>query len=296
MYFTGFADEASPDIDLQIKATRELGWKHIETRALYGSKLSDISDAHFEELQAKLEHSGVSFNCYGSGIANWSQPVNEPPDASYEEMRKAIPRMRKLGIKYVRMMSYEVLPGLDMEDFAEEVFKRVRVLAEMAEDGGVLCLHENCMNWAGQSYEHTLRLLDAVKSPALKLVYDTGNPVFSDDVRGAEPYKKQSSWEFYSNVKEFIEYVHIKDGIWNEDEQNTLYTFPGEGNGDVRAIVKDLLENGYDGGFSMEPHMKSVFHSDEKKEADEFAYKNYVEYGQKFMKLINEIKKEQRGK
>jgi hypothetical protein len=31
----------------------------------------------------------------------------------------------------------------------------------MAEDAGLLCVHENCMNWGGLSYEHTLKLLEA---------------------------------------------------------------------------------------------------------------------------------------
>ena len=31
--------------------------------------------------------------------------------------------------------------------------------------------------------------------------------------------------------------------------QASRFTWPGEGEGDVRAIVKDLLDSGYDGGF-----------------------------------------------
>ena len=291
MYYTGFADEASADFDLQLKATKALGWKFIETRFLYGSKLSDITDAQFEEVCAKLEANGIKFNCYGSGIANWSQPITEGPEKSYEEMKKAIPRMKKLGIPMVRMMSFAVKDLANPEDYAQEVFKRVGHIVKMAEDAGILCLHENCMNWGGLSYEHTLRLLDAVKSPALKLVFDTGNPVFSLDTRGNKPYKYQSSWEFYKNVKEFIHYVHIKDGVVSPDGKNT-FTFGGEGEGDVKKIVKDLLQSGYDGGFSIEPHMRHVFHEEKKENIEELGYENYIAYGMKFMQLVDEIKKE----
>ena len=34
MYYTGFADEAAIGIDGQIRATKELGWKFIETRKI----------------------------------------------------------------------------------------------------------------------------------------------------------------------------------------------------------------------------------------------------------------------
>ena len=55
MYFTGFADEASADLDRQIEATKALGWENIETRALLGKNLGTISDEEFELVQRKLE-------------------------------------------------------------------------------------------------------------------------------------------------------------------------------------------------------------------------------------------------
>src|SRR6185503_15552096 len=36
MYLTGFADEAARDIDAQIRATLELGWRSIESRNIDG--------------------------------------------------------------------------------------------------------------------------------------------------------------------------------------------------------------------------------------------------------------------
>ncbi|MFA6566602.1 MAG: sugar phosphate isomerase/epimerase family protein [Victivallales bacterium] len=292
MYFTGFADEASADFDGQIKATRELGWKYIETRALCGGNLASITDGQFDEVCAKLEKAGVSFNSFGSGIGNWAKPITEPPDSSYEEMRKAIPRMQRLGIKFIRIMSFLVAKELREKDFRDEAVKRIKVIAEMAEDAGIICVHENCNSWGGLSFEHTLRLVEGVNSPALKLVFDTGNPVVEDDVRGKPPYRKQSSWEFYNAVREHVVYVHIKDGRIVDGKN--VFTFPGEGDGDVRKIVKDLLKGGYDGGFSMEPHMVTVFHDKSVSEDDKQAamYSNYVEYGRRFLKLLAEVKKE----
>ena len=54
-------------------------------------------------------------------------------------------------------------------------------------------------------------------------------------------------------------------------------------------IVKDLLESGYDGGISMEPHMAVVFHDKEKKADSSFRRDNYFEYGRRFMNLLKEI-------
>ncbi len=83
--------------------------------------------------------------------------------------------------------------------------------------------------------------------------------------------------------------VHIKDGCWNPDAQTCTYTFPGEGQGDVRRIVEDLLRNGYDGGFSIEPHLAVVFHEDRGETREDAMRRSYVEYGHRMEKLIAEI-------
>jgi len=287
MYYTGFADEAGADLDTQIKATKELGWKFIETRVLMGSNLAFIDDAAFDEVCREIDEAGVKFNCFGSGVANWAKSITDSPEESYEELRRAIPRMQKLGTEFIRIMSFPVKDIDNYESYGEEAFKRLRTIAKMAEDGGVTCVLENCSGWAAGSFEHTLRTLEAVNSPALKLVFDTGNPVFHDDIRGKSPFKKQDSWEFYNAVKDFIAYVHIKDGYMKDGKE--VFTFPGDGDGCVLKIVKDLLENGYDGGFSIEPHMAVVFHDESVKSEADIRYNNYVEYGKRFMEIVKNI-------
>jgi len=293
MYLTGFADEAATDIDDQIKATKELGWDNIESRNIDGKNIHDLSDTEFDIVYGKLQEAGIKINCFGSAIANWGKNIDEPFDSSLEEAKRAIPRMKKLGTKLIRIMSFAVLKDRSPDDqMEEERFKRVGELQKMFSDEGLTPVHENCMNYGGMGWSYTLRLIENV--PGLKLVFDTGNPVFTDDRTKEPPYPKQSAWEFYSHVKEHIAYVHIKDGRFLREKQDSKFsesefTFPGEGNGDVRRIVKDLLDNGYDNGFSMEPHLSVVFHDDSVKAEEEVKYANYVEYGQRFMKLLKDI-------
>ncbi len=286
MYLTGFADEAAKDIDGQIKATLELGWKYIESRNIDGKNIHDITDEQFDVVCGKLADAGVAINCFGSAIANWAKKIDEPFDTSLGEARRAIVRMQRLGTKLVRIMSFAVLAGREPDDQMEqERFKRVRELVKMFADAGITAVHENCMNYGGMSWQHTLRLIENV--PGLRLVYDTGNPVFTDDRGKPKPYPKQSSWEFYKNVREFIDYVHIKDGYWDTAEGKQVFTFPGEGQGDVWRIVEDLVKTGYDGGFSMEPHLAVVYHDASIKSDAEIMYNNYVEYGKRFSRQLS---------
>jgi len=290
MYLTGFADEAAGDIDGQIRATKELGWSYLESRNINGKNIHDISDADFDAVAGKLQAAGVKINCFGSAIANWAKLITDPFDSSLAEARRAIPRMQKLGAKLVRIMSFKWSlddPTDDASQHFSERCRRVGELVKMFADAGMQAVHENCMNYGGMGWTFTQKLVDNV--PGLKLVYDTGNPIFSDDRGYKEPYPKQSSWEFYSFIKEHIAYVHIKDGLWDFENEAQVYCWPGEGEGDVRAIVKDLLKNGYDGGISMEPHLASVFHDPTAKTPSESAYKVYVEYGRRFEQLLKDL-------
>ena len=81
------------------------------------------------------------------------------------------------------------------------------------------------MNYGGMGWTYTLKLVKNI--PGLKLIFDTGNPVGSLDRSAPKPYPTQSSWDFYSHVKEHIAYVHIKDGVYDPEKNEVTYTYPG---------------------------------------------------------------------
>ncbi len=89
------------------------------------------------------------------------------------------------------------------------------------------------------------------------------------------------------SISRMVFFVKETEGIFPE----LNYTFAGEGHGKVREIVADLLKTGYDGGFSMEPHLSVVFHDATKQNAvEDLKYRNYVEYGRRFMKIVDQCK------
>lgn len=291
MFLSGIADEAGANIDVQIRATKELEWVHLEARnvevtGFSKANIHDIPDAAFEIVARKLKDSGVEVHCFGSTIGNWAKKIDQPFDISLAEAQRAIPRMQTLGTKFIRVMSYAVQPD-GQDQLEEERFRRMRELTKLFLDAGIQPVHENCMNYGGMSSTHALKLLQNV--PGLKWVFDTANPVFNDDRSKPHPPTKQDPWEFYQKVKPHVMHVHIKDAKWNPAKKDADYTYPGEGDGAVRPIVKDLLLSGYTGGFSIEPHMAVVFHDASVKASDEAQYSSYVEYGRRLEKLMDEI-------
>lgn len=279
MFFSGISDEAGKGIDKQIEAHKELGWNHMELRLIDGEGITAISDAKFDEVCAKLDEAGMKVSCFGGAIANWARPITCDPQIDIDDLNRAIPRMQRLDVPFIRVMSYpnDKENPLPENEWRDEAIRRMKDLAKIAEDGGVVLAHENCSGWGGLSADNSNVLLGEVNSPALKALYDTGNPV----TYGQDP------WEYYQKVYDDIVYVHIKDAkkVAGED----VYTLCGDGDGRVRDTIADLLAKGYDGGFSIEPHLAAVIHTGQKA-GDKALYDSYTEYGRRLMDIVEAVK------
>ena len=293
MILTGIGDEAGNRLDSQIQATRELGWQHLEARNLElpgfpKANLHDLPDSAFDLAVDRLNAAGVRVYCFGSTVMNWAKRVADPFDLTLAEVARCVPRMQRLGTRFIRIMSFK--PGDDEHRIPTQVFARVREVTQRFLDAGLQPVHENCMNHGGMSWQHALELLD--KCPGLKWLFDTANPVFNPDRSKAKPWPRQDAWEFWEHVRDHVAHIHIKDARWNPAKNDADYTWPGEGDGRVRDILKDAFARGYDAGISIEPHMVVVYH-DAGATPDEAAQRaNYVEYGRRLESLITEVKGE----
>lgn len=291
MILTGIGDEAGNTIDAQIAALQELGWKHIEARGVEvpGFKkgnFHEIPDEAFDIAAGKLNDAGIEILCFGTTILNWAKDVGTPWEITVGEVDRCIPRMQKVGCKFARIMSLK--PADDAEEIPQLVIDRVKEVSDRFLEAGVVPVHENCMNHGGMSPKHGLELLEKV--PGLKHVFDTANPVFNADRSKPKPWPKQDPWEYWQAVKDHVVHIHIKDATWNDAKGDADYNWPGEGTGKVREILKDAFARGYDAGISIEPHMVVVFHDANSAANDDAMRANFVEYGQRLEKLINEVK------
>ena len=277
MLLSGIADEAGAAIEDQVKAHKELGWDHIEIRNVGSLNLTDLSDRAFGEVREKLEEAGLLVSCFASQLCNWARPISIHPDIDVQELNRAVPRMQELNCRFIRIMSYPNA-GWPQREWRQEVVERLKTLAGIAEDGGVILAHENCHGYGGEGPNEGLDLLETVDSPALKWLWDTGNPI----ANGQDP------WDYYAGVRDHVVYVHIKDAV--ADRGQVTYTFPGEGDGMVREVLRDLFSRGYDGPVSIEPHMEAVVHEGKAASDKDAAYATYVEYGRRLTKLLEEVR------
>jgi len=293
MKLLGIGDEAAASIEGQLAATRDLGWSHIEMRSVEitghpKANFHDISDVAFDLAVRKIEESGVKVWCFGSTIMNWSKRLEDPFETTIAEVKRAIPRMQRLGTPFVRIMSFK--PGDEEYRIPTEVFRRVKEITQRFLDVGLQPVHENCMNYGGMSWQHALELLD--KCPGLKWVFDTANPIFNPDRSKPKPWPRQDPWEFWTRIRDHVVHLHVKDATWNPAKNDADYNWPAEGHARVPDILKDALARGYAGGISIEPHMVVVFHDANAKTANEKSMRqNFIDYGRRVEEIIQDVGK-----
>jgi sugar phosphate isomerase/epimerase len=227
---SGFADEISPDLEEQCEVAKELGLRYIEVRSAWGVNILDLDDDQLRTMKETLDRHGLRTSSIGSPIGKIHIDDDFPPHL--ERMRHAAEVAHLLGAPYIRIFSFFQTPGSDPD------LKR----AEVAEEADLILLHENEKDIYGDIPRRCLDIVRSVGSPHLRLAWDPANFVQV----GVKPYT-----EGYAVLRPHLEYVQIKDALLAD---GTVVP-AGEGDGEVARTMQALRHDGFDGFFSLEPHL-----------------------------------------
>ncbi|MBB5936978.1 sugar phosphate isomerase/epimerase family protein [Streptomyces zagrosensis] len=271
----GIGDEAGASLDEQITALSTLGWGHIELRNVDGAAVADLDDAAFEHLVDRLAAADLTVTCVDSRIANWGRPITGDFEVDLRELDILAERCPRLGTRFIRVMSYPN-DGLSEESWRQEVLTRMGKLAVRAEEAGLVLLHENCAGWAGTEAARMRELLDEVDSPALRLLFDVGNGVAYD----------YEAYDLLPEIAPYVAHVHIKDAIGTPDDAH--YMLPGDGRCRVEDSLRFLLDQGYTGIWSIEPHINVRPHESLAVEG-KGGVEAFIDYGRALERLVAKL-------
>jgi sugar phosphate isomerase/epimerase len=239
----GIGDEAAPGLTGQLAAVRELGWNLLELRTVDGTPFAELSEAGFTRAADQIRAAGVEVVAVAGKIGDWSRPATGDFAVDLAEFEVLARRCSVLGVRTVRIMSYPS-GGLAEPEWGRTVRARVRELALRAQDAGLVLAHENCAGWAGEDAERALDLIAHVDSPALRILFDTGNGV-AHGYDGAAMLR---------SLVEYVSHVHVKDAV-ETPAGDTAYVAPGEGAAGVEECLRILYAHDYRGALSIEPHL-----------------------------------------
>jgi sugar phosphate isomerase/epimerase len=237
---SGFVDEISDDFTEQCTVAAGLGLTHLELRSAWGTNILDLDADQLARMQQVMDQHGLRVSSIGSPIGKVF--VDDDFGPHLERMRHAAEVAQLFGAPYIRVFSFFLRPGSDPADHRDEVLRRMRALAEVAEQAGVQLLHENEKEIYGDIPERCLDVVTSVDSPHLRLAWDPANFVQV----GVQPFT-----EGYTMLRPYLTYIQIKDAQAADGE----VVVAGAGDGQVVTTIRALRDDGFDGFFSLEPHL-----------------------------------------
>ncbi len=239
---TGFADEAGPDLGEQIALFRELGLRWLDLRSAWGTNVIAFDEDQISKAKGALVSAGIEVSSIASPIGKIR--LTDDFDAHLVKAERAARLAHVFNTPYVRMFSFFMPKGENPDVHRDEVLRRMAALAAVAEEFNVIFIHENEKGIYGDIPQRCLDIVESVGSPNLRLVFDPANYVQC----GVRPFD-----EALAMVRPHLEYVHVKDAVMVSGDVRVA----GEGDGQVREVLRALHADGFTGFFSIEPHLGS---------------------------------------
>jgi len=207
----------------------------LEVRGISGEmKNSQIKDFSFNcanETKGLLKRNGIEPLILGTSCKfHDDETRNKMIENAYDEIVIA----KRMGFKAIRVFGNNLTEN--KAHCIDEVAKALSQVCQFAKRQGIEVYLE--VHGDFNTVEVLQELIEQMESlDSFGLIWDVGHT--------HKMYGKNWS-EFYQAMKPYICHVHIKDLL----DQNLV--LPGNGEIEITEIMKTLLEDGYEGWFSLE--------------------------------------------
>jgi sugar phosphate isomerase/epimerase len=235
-----FADEASQNIDEQIKTMKNNSIELLEIRGVSGTNIADITVSKAKEVRSRLDDAGLSVWSLGSPYGKIS--LSDDFDKHLDLFKHGIELCDILGTKHIRLFSF-----YDAEGRFDDVADRLSKFTEAVKGTDIILCHENEKGIYGDVAPRCLEIHR--EFPEIKAVFDPANFIQSG----------QDTLEAWKLLNPYVEYMHIKDAL-----PDGAVVPAGKGSGNLTYLL-----NEYSGEvLTIEPHL-TVFQGLEMLEQDD---------------------------
>jgi 3-dehydroshikimate dehydratase len=236
---SGFADEISADLEQQLDLLGQLGIRYLELRGVWNTGVLDLTDEQVRAIKLALDARGIGVSAIGSPIGKIQ--ITDPFEPHLRAFERAVALAEYFQTPYIRMFSFFVPEG-QADAHRDEVMRRIEALLEAAQGHPVTLLHENERHIYGDIPSRCRDLMETFDTPRLRFTFDPANFVLCE----VRPFSE--GWEL---LKDYTVYLHIKDALMDEGKVVPA----GQGDGELEPLLHALVEQGFDGFASLEPHL-----------------------------------------
>lgn len=263
--YSAFADEISPDLNVQMNELKKYNIRHIEARGINGKNISEYTPSEAKEIKKILDENGFLFSALGSPIGKIKITDNLEPEL--DRFKRLLELCAIFETRYIRMFSF-FMESEKADVYRDEVLERWQKYIKAAKGSNIILLHENEKGIYGDTAIRCLDLLKTLDCDYVKATFDPANFVQC----------KVNTLEAFDMLKDYIEYMHIKDAVWENGEVVPA----GEGEGDILTFYRNREDERkfnahWKGGFGNPEVWKCEVPTDGKNEQHIGIFKNIVD-------------------
>jgi len=232
-----------PDWDVKqiLNAAKKYGYDGVEIRVESNQKHGiELTASKEERLAAKraFADAGIKISCIATSL-QFAIPDESKQKDNIETIKKYIELCVDTECPYIRVFGGQTAPG-EIKGVISFTAAALIKAADCAKGTDVKILLETHDNFS-QSVR-VAEVLKTAKHPNLGALWDV-----------MHPFRLLDSFSYaYSNLKGYVQHLHIHDGIYLENGAKMDICFLGEGVIDHRIPMKFMKEEGFGGHFSVE--------------------------------------------
>jgi sugar phosphate isomerase/epimerase len=246
---SAFADEISADLNEQIEVLQSEHIHFIDLRGVWNTNVLDLTDQQVGKIKQTLDANRI-------GVSAIASPIGKIPiDASLEEHLQRFRRATELAqffeTPYIRIFSFyppvsenkahSERVNSDHSTWRNEVLRRLGEMTSLVRDTNIILLHENEKDIYGDTTARCIDLLQTINDPHFQAIFDPANFIQCAQKPYPDAYEALCPWS---------RYVHVKDAL-----PDGTVVAAGEGEAHWGEILQQLRAEGFDGFFSLEPHL-----------------------------------------
>lgn len=236
-------DEATQDFPEAVELAISCGMQGMELRSMNDMPIDAVAPALLREWKRRLDEEGLSVCNLASSF--YKCGIGEGLQEEMEKLSRLCDAADILGCETIRGFAFFApesgkVPPEDLAPFFERPGRLLRERGKrllLEADPGV-----NTTNHAALA-----DLLAFLDKRVFGAIYDPGNDVY--DPLGENPFP-----EGYEAIRAWLFHVHVKDAVLSEG--TPLCVEPGTGLVDYGGLLYALVQDGYDGWLSLEPHYR----------------------------------------
>jgi len=240
---SGFADEISPDLEVQLDVLEEEGIRHLDFRGVHGKKVIQLDDGEIKAVKTRLDERGFRVACIGSSIGKIE--ITGDLAKHLADFERTLDIAAALEAPCVRIFSFYYAGQGKAAPYRDAIMEQLGTYIRMAEQRDIVLLHENETRIYGDDLKRCLELFETFPSRHFRAALDPAN-YLRTGVKAAT--------HAYPLLKPYLAAVHIKDSKFVGPGYKNVPA--GEGDGELEALIAALGRDRFTGVLSIEPHLQ----------------------------------------